>query len=113
MSKPSDQQSSNWFFIMHQRKSDKGGFTASLAMLTLTKGRLYPLCSECRSRTLCEFSKTQLPRRSHSPDAGLILNRSLKPKVHSMNVSSRTVVILNILSATGLVLILADKFQWF
>nr|WP_253384226.1 stress response membrane protein YncL [unidentified bacterial endosymbiont] len=30
-----------------------------------------------------------------------------------MNVSSRTVVILNILSATGLVLILADKFQWF
>ncbi|HCM9573910.1 TPA: stress response membrane protein YncL [Enterobacter kobei] len=30
-----------------------------------------------------------------------------------MNVSSRTVVILNILAATGLLLILADRFHWF
>jgi len=30
-----------------------------------------------------------------------------------MNVSSRTVVVLNILSAIGVVLILANKFQWF
>ncbi|MEG6248347.1 stress response membrane protein YncL [Enterobacter hormaechei] len=30
-----------------------------------------------------------------------------------MNVSSRTVVILNLLSAVGLVLILADRFHWF
>ncbi|MBM6605467.1 MULTISPECIES: stress response membrane protein YncL [Leclercia] len=30
-----------------------------------------------------------------------------------MNVSSRTVVILNILSAAGVVLILANKFHWF
>ncbi|ASA02779.1 TPA: stress response membrane protein YncL [Enterobacter hormaechei] len=30
-----------------------------------------------------------------------------------MNVSSRTVVILNLLSAAGLVLILADRFHWF
>ncbi|MEI9854013.1 stress response membrane protein YncL [Enterobacter mori] len=30
-----------------------------------------------------------------------------------MNVSSRTVVILNIFSAAGLVLILADRFHWF
>ncbi|ARU83220.1 stress response membrane protein YncL [Enterobacteriaceae bacterium 155047] len=30
-----------------------------------------------------------------------------------MNVSSRTVVVLNLLSATGLILILADKFHWF
>ncbi|UWX95068.1 stress response membrane protein YncL [Enterobacter mori] len=30
-----------------------------------------------------------------------------------MNVSSRTVLILNILSAAGLVLILADRFHWF
>ncbi|MCS5448273.1 stress response membrane protein YncL [Enterobacter huaxiensis] len=30
-----------------------------------------------------------------------------------MNVSSRTVVLLNVLSAAGLVLILADRFHWF
>ncbi|WP_165465551.1 stress response membrane protein YncL [Enterobacter cloacae] len=30
-----------------------------------------------------------------------------------MNVSSKTVVILNLLSAAGLVLILADRFHWF
>ncbi|QDE47315.1 stress response membrane protein YncL [Enterobacter hormaechei] len=30
-----------------------------------------------------------------------------------MNVSSRTVVILNLLSAAGPVLILADRFHWF
>ncbi|ATG00783.1 Uncharacterised protein [Lelliottia amnigena] len=30
-----------------------------------------------------------------------------------MNVSSRTVVILNILSAAGLVMLLANKFNWF
>ncbi|MCU6666324.1 MAG: stress response membrane protein YncL [Leclercia sp.] len=30
-----------------------------------------------------------------------------------MNVSSRTVVVLNIVSATALIIILADKFQWF
>ncbi|MDZ5701763.1 stress response membrane protein YncL [Enterobacter ludwigii] len=30
-----------------------------------------------------------------------------------MNVSSRTVVILNILSATSLLLILAERFHWF
>ncbi|MGM8440220.1 stress response membrane protein YncL [Enterobacter hormaechei subsp. xiangfangensis] len=30
-----------------------------------------------------------------------------------MNVSSRTVVILNLLSAAGLVLILANRFHWF
>ncbi|MDM7098489.1 stress response membrane protein YncL [Enterobacter hormaechei] len=30
-----------------------------------------------------------------------------------MNVSSRTVVISNLLSAAGLVLILADRFHWF
>ncbi|WP_303756367.1 stress response membrane protein YncL [Enterobacter hormaechei] len=30
-----------------------------------------------------------------------------------MNVSSRTVVIMNLLSAAGLVLILADRFHWF
>ncbi|MBS3046510.1 stress response membrane protein YncL [Enterobacter mori] len=30
-----------------------------------------------------------------------------------MNVSSRTVVILNLLSAASLVLILADRFHWF
>ncbi|AVZ14016.1 stress response membrane protein YncL [Enterobacter hormaechei] len=30
-----------------------------------------------------------------------------------MNVSSRTVVILNLLSAAGLVLILADRIHWF
>ncbi|AVG37720.1 MULTISPECIES: stress response membrane protein YncL [Enterobacter] len=30
-----------------------------------------------------------------------------------MNVSSRTVVILNVLSATGLLLILAERFHWF
>ncbi|WP_217479739.1 stress response membrane protein YncL [Enterobacter chuandaensis] len=30
-----------------------------------------------------------------------------------MNVSPKTVVILNILSATGLLLILADRFHWF
>ncbi|AUJ81961.1 MULTISPECIES: stress response membrane protein YncL [Enterobacter] len=30
-----------------------------------------------------------------------------------MNVSSRTVVILNVLSAAVLVLILADRFHWF
>ncbi|HAS0771300.1 TPA: stress response membrane protein YncL [Enterobacter hormaechei] len=30
-----------------------------------------------------------------------------------MNVSSRTVVILNLLSAAFLVLILADRFHWF
>ncbi|ENA0608997.1 stress response membrane protein YncL [Enterobacter bugandensis] len=30
-----------------------------------------------------------------------------------MNVSSRTVVVLNVLSAAGLVLILADRFHWF
>ncbi|MCI1898754.1 MAG: stress response membrane protein YncL [Enterobacter sp.] len=30
-----------------------------------------------------------------------------------MNVSSRTVVVLNLLSAAGLVMILADKFHWF
>ncbi|MFH5069494.1 stress response membrane protein YncL [Enterobacter cloacae complex sp. 2024EL-00215] len=53
------------------------------------------------------------PRCSHSRDAGLILNRSLNPKGHTMNVSSRTVVILNILSATGLLLILAERFHWF
>ncbi|EPV3673598.1 MULTISPECIES: stress response membrane protein YncL [Enterobacter] len=52
-------------------------------------------------------------RRSHSRDAGLLLNKSLNPKVHTMNVSSRTVVILNILSATGLLLILAERFHWF
>ncbi|MFO3903922.1 stress response membrane protein YncL [Enterobacter hormaechei] len=32
---------------------------------------------------------------------------------HIMNVSSRTVVILNILSATALLVILAEKFHWF
>lgn len=32
---------------------------------------------------------------------------------HTMNVSSRTVVILNILSAAGLVMLLASKFNWF
>ncbi|MDT9875177.1 MULTISPECIES: stress response membrane protein YncL [Enterobacter] len=53
------------------------------------------------------------PRSSHSRDDGLLLNRSLNPKVHTMNVSSRTVVILNILSATGLLLILAERFHWF
>jgi hypothetical protein len=47
------------------------------------------------------------------PDAELLLNRPLNPKVHTMNVSSRTVVILNILSATGLLLILAERFHWF
>ncbi|MDU5197423.1 MAG: stress response membrane protein YncL [Enterobacter sichuanensis] len=52
-------------------------------------------------------------RCSHSWNAGLLLNRSLNPKVHTMNVSSRTVVILNILSATGLLLILAERFHWF
>ncbi|MEG4683502.1 stress response membrane protein YncL [Enterobacter cloacae] len=52
-------------------------------------------------------------RCPYSRDAGLLLNRSLNPKVHTMNVSSRTVVILNILSATGLVLILAERFHWF
>ncbi|WP_449553401.1 stress response membrane protein YncL [Lelliottia amnigena] len=30
-----------------------------------------------------------------------------------MNVSSRTVIILNILSAAGLVMLLASKFNWF
>ncbi|EPT2443943.1 stress response membrane protein YncL [Enterobacter hormaechei] len=30
-----------------------------------------------------------------------------------MNVSSRTVVIVNLLSAACLVLILADRFHWF
>ncbi|WP_133630449.1 MULTISPECIES: stress response membrane protein YncL [Gammaproteobacteria] len=30
-----------------------------------------------------------------------------------MNVSSRTVIILNILSAAGLVMLLANKFNWF
>ncbi|UJD94416.1 stress response membrane protein YncL [Lelliottia amnigena] len=30
-----------------------------------------------------------------------------------MNVSSRTVVILNILSAAGLAMLLASKFNWF
>ncbi|EJY4120536.1 stress response membrane protein YncL [Enterobacter asburiae] len=30
-----------------------------------------------------------------------------------MNVSSRTVVILNVLSTTGLLLILAERFHWF
>ncbi|AVY99337.1 MULTISPECIES: stress response membrane protein YncL [Lelliottia] len=30
-----------------------------------------------------------------------------------MNVSSRTVVVLNIVSAAALVMILADKFHWF
>ncbi|HDS9357897.1 TPA: stress response membrane protein YncL [Enterobacter cancerogenus] len=30
-----------------------------------------------------------------------------------MNVSSRTVVILNVISAAGLVLILANRFNWF
>ncbi|WP_349306005.1 stress response membrane protein YncL [Enterobacter asburiae] len=53
------------------------------------------------------------PLRSHFEDAGLLLTRSLNPKVHPMNVSSRTVVILNILSATGLLLILAERFHWF
>ncbi|MDW2869747.1 stress response membrane protein YncL [Pantoea agglomerans] len=53
------------------------------------------------------------PWRSHFRDAGLLLNRSLNPKVYTMNVSSRTVVILNILSATGLLLILAERFHWF
>ncbi|WP_431629503.1 stress response membrane protein YncL [Enterobacter cloacae] len=32
---------------------------------------------------------------------------------HHMNVSSRTVVILNILSAAGLALILAERFHLF
>ncbi|MGT2395659.1 stress response membrane protein YncL [Enterobacter roggenkampii] len=52
-------------------------------------------------------------RRSQFRNAELLLNRSLNPKVHTMNVSSRTVVILNILSATGLLLILAERFHWF
>ncbi|MDY1035430.1 stress response membrane protein YncL [Enterobacteriaceae bacterium RIT714] len=30
-----------------------------------------------------------------------------------MNVSSRTVVILNLVSAAALVMILAEKFHWF
>ncbi|MGG1928358.1 stress response membrane protein YncL [Enterobacter soli] len=51
--------------------------------------------------------------RSHSSRAELFLNRSLNLKGHNMNVSSRTVVILNILSATGLLLILAERFHWF
>ncbi|MGT8855677.1 stress response membrane protein YncL [Enterobacter sp. 186315] len=42
-----------------------------------------------------------------------ILVQVLNLKGHNMNVSSRTVVILNILSATGLLLILAERFSWF
>ncbi|EPN6134938.1 stress response membrane protein YncL [Enterobacter asburiae] len=61
----------------------------------------------------CTNLQVASPLRSHFEDAGLLLNRSLNPKVHTMNVSSRTVVILNVLSATGLLLILAERFHWF
>ncbi|WP_346010421.1 stress response membrane protein YncL [Enterobacter sp. RHBSTW-00994] len=57
--------------------------------------------------------QTVSSRCSHFTCAELFLNRFANPKGKTMNVSSRTVVILNILSAAGVVLILADKFHWF
>ncbi|WP_312078419.1 MULTISPECIES: stress response membrane protein YncL [unclassified Leclercia] len=48
------------------------------------------------------------------PGGWAILEQVLQHAMgHIMNVSSRTVVILNILSATALLVILADKFHWF
>ncbi|WNI74554.1 stress response membrane protein YncL [Enterobacter ludwigii] len=82
-------------------------------MVTLTKERLHPLLADCCAGTFRMNLQGAYLRCSHSRDAGLLLNKSLNPKVHTMNVSSRTVVILNILSATGLLLILAERFHWF